>query len=286
MTSFALHQVGGELFSRLSTSALAWTAVVTLLLVLVRPTRTLVIEVFCQIYAALVHWPFDSSSINFLFTAEERPLPHSDSIWCRIQARSIFKWRAQRSGLKHEKQVNWAQANTPRNGDMIEAWDRIAEWDDKCFHPHKLEQLRVVGDPLADNALDHVEQQVATDATQAKTDTLRRIYDQASSVSEFSGEENACHDFWKAIDRRPPPGAGALGMDWYHTRYGQAAVDKLEQWPRFASSSEQEPSSEIPTWSPHQDGAIDAQDELQELEAEAEVIRRGQDVFFDTLAPS
>lgn len=265
----------------LSNPALAWTAMLALLLVLVPAARNLLVELVCHVYVALVHRPFRSSPIDFLFTGQERPLPRTNSIWSRTQATTTLKWQAQRRGLRHEKEISWGQPGSVREGDMIEAWDRVVEWDPQCFHPHKLEMLRDVGDPVADAALGHIDS-VPCPATPVSTDTLRHLYDRA-----FQGgaENTACQRFWHSIDRRPPPGAGALGLEWYRSCYGNEAVNGLEQWPRSPSTETAEPFATLPSWSPHGANRIDARDGPQEIEAEAEIIRRGQDVFYRYAGP-
>ncbi|SPO26586.1 uncharacterized protein UTRI_04175 [Ustilago trichophora] len=275
MFGISLSQLGGDALAQLSTPTFAWTAVFALLLLLVPAARHVAVEVICQIYVTLVHRPYRSSPTDYLFSEAEAPLPLTNSIWSRVQASTTLKWRAQRAGLRHEKEINWDLPNAVKDGDMIEAWDRIAEWDQRCLHPHKLEQLRRHGDPNADEALENLDSVRAPDQS-ASTDTLQNIFDQ--------GDQAACH-FWKAIDRRPPPGAGALGLDWYQSRYGSRAVNSLEQWPRYSSSNQEEPSHTLPIWSPSEYSPIDAQDELAELEAEAEVLRRGQDVFYRYAGP-
>ena len=284
MPSSTLSQLGNDWLAYLSHPAFACTALFALLICVVPAARNVVIEVVCQVYVALVHRPFRSSPTDFLFTNHEAPLPPTNSIWSRIQARTTLKWRAQKRGLRHEKDINWGHPDAVRDGDMIEAWDRIAEWDQQCFHPHKLEQLRRIGDPLADDALDQVDT-LRSAKKQTSTDTLRSIYDQALTESNSSGEHTACHQFWKAVDRRPPPGAGALGLDWYQSRYGTEAVSNLKQWPRYSSTLQQESAPTPPVWSPSDASTIDARNELDELEAEAEVLRRGQDVFYRYAGP-
>ncbi|SPO26861.1 uncharacterized protein UTRI_04175_B [Ustilago trichophora] len=283
MLGISLSQLEGDVLAQLCTPTFAWTAIFALLLLLVPAARHMAVEVVCQIYVTLVHRPYRSSPTDYLFSKAEAPLPLTNSIWSRIQASTTLKWRAQRAGLRHEKQVNWNLPNAVKDGDMIEAWDRIAEWDQQCLHPHKLEQLRRYGDPTADNALEYLDSLRAPDK-QASTDTLQKIFDQASTKNTSKGDRATCH-FWNAIDRRPPPGAGALGLDWYQSRYGSRAVNSLEQWPRYSSTSQEEPSRTLPIWSPSGYSPIDAQDELEELEAEAEVLRHGQDVFYRYAGP-
>lgn len=268
----------------MSTPAFFWTAFVALLLFLVPTTRKVVIELLCQFYVALVDRPFRSSPTDFLFSGQERPLPHSDSVWSRIQASTILKWHSHHAHFRHEKQIDWDQPYTPSNGDMIEAWDRIAEWDSKCLHPRKLESLRRFGDHLADRALEKSSSQPATDSNNS-SDTLQRIFDQALAETESGDSDAVCRQFWQAIDRRPPPGAGALDMKWYRSRHESKAVDALDIWPTYPSTSQEEPLSSVPVWSPQPPDMLDAQDDTDELEAEARVIRRGQDVFYRYAGP-
>lgn len=284
MVNRTLLQSGDKILALVSAPAFVSTILLLIVLSLIPRARALAIQVVCHVYIALVDRPFRLAPTDFIFAGEERPLPRGASIWSRVQASTTLKWRAQRKGLQHEKHIDWDSHDSPRNGDMIEAWDRIAEWDPSCLHPRKLDRLRQVGDTLADNALDQIHLQSGS-ASGMSTDTLSSICNQASVDSNTAGQATACQQFWKAIDRRPPPGAGALSMDWYLSRHGKHNIESLEQWPKYPSTNQQEPSSTVPIWSPQSTAALDAQDELEELEAEAQVIRRGQDVFYRYAGP-
>ena len=285
MTDNFLTWYGRATIVTCSSTALVSSVLVALLLLCVRPFRDLAINIVCHIYVAIFHWPFHSSPTDYLYSAHEAPLPSTNSIWSRIQASTTLKWRARRRGLRHEQQIDWSQDVAVKIGDMIEAWDRIVEWDQRCLHPHKLEQLRSLGDPLADRALDQINSAETTNAKQSSTDTLRRIYDQACSHDTTLSSQLHCASFWKAVDRRPPPGAGALGLDWYESQYGADAIASLDQWPRYSSTRQEEPIPTPPAWSPRGAAAIDAQDLKVELEAEAEILRRGKDVFYRYAGP-
>ncbi|TKY85313.1 hypothetical protein EX895_005475 [Sporisorium graminicola] len=281
-----LAQLAGAAVDTLSLSTLAWTVVVALLLFCIPSARARFVDALCYAYVAIFHRPFRSSPTDFLFSGYAAPLPVTNSTWSRLQASTALKWRAQRGGLRHEKQIDWSQNEVVQHGDMIEAWDRVVEWDQRCLHPHKLEQLRSVGDPLADKALEQVERSpLHSDRKHASTDTLRKIYDQASVQYTTSSDQLDCLTFWKAIDRRPPPGAGALGLDWYESHYGKDAVNSLPHWPQYPSTNKQEPFATLPIWTPHDATSIDATTKSAELQAEAEVIRRGQDAFYRYAGP-
>ncbi|SNX84835.1 uncharacterized protein MEPE_03544 [Melanopsichium pennsylvanicum] len=284
MPSLSFSQLGQDVLVHVSTPAFIWTALIALLLFSVPAARNVAIETTCQIYVALVHRPFQFSPTDYLFSGQETPLPPTNSLLSRFQASTTLKWHAHRNGLRHEKDINWDVSDAVKDGDMIESWGRIAEWDQQCIHPHKLEQLRQIGDPIADSALDEL-LSVPNAAGQATTDTLRRIYDQVTGQREAKDESIACEEFWSAVDRRPPPGAGALGVDWYRSRYGSQQISRLEKWPRYSSTLQEEPASSLPIWSALDAAPFDAQDERDELEAEAEVLRRGQDVFYRYAGP-
>ncbi|SJX63626.1 uncharacterized protein SRS1_14378 [Sporisorium reilianum f. sp. reilianum] len=286
MTSADLVERGRAAAETLSSSTLALAVLVTLLLLCVPPARALLIDLLCYVYVTIAHRPFRSSPTDFLFSGNEAPLSATSSIWSRIQASTVLKWRAQRQGLRHEKTIDWSQDDAVQHGDMIEAWDRIVEWDQRCLHPHKLEQLRSIGDPLADQALEQVESLAeATQPKRTSTDTLRRIYDQASRQDAAATDASDCLSFYKAVDRRPPPGAGALGLEWYESHNGQAAINSLPRWPQCPSTNKQEPAANLPIWTPHDATTLDARTQSEELQAEAEVIRRGQDVFYRYAGP-
>ncbi|CDR88604.1 uncharacterized protein SPSC_04431 [Sporisorium scitamineum] len=287
MTSSFLVELGRAAAKISTSSTLVLAVLVALLLFCVPPARALTIDVLCHIYVAIFHRPFRSSPTDFLYSRYEAPLPSTNPTWSRIQASTVLKWRAQRKGLRHGKQIDWDRDNAVKDGDMIEAWDRIVEWDQRCLHPHKLGKLRRIGDPLADRALEQLESSVAVAAQPktASTDALRRIYDQASEQNATSSEKSDCLSFWKAIDRRPPPGAGALGLDWYESHCSQDAIASLPHWPQYPSTNKPEPVATLPIWTPDDATAIDATSQSAELEAEAEVIRRGQDVFYRYAGP-
>uniref|UniRef100_V5E3X5 ER-bound oxygenase mpaB/mpaB'/Rubber oxygenase catalytic domain-containing protein n=2 Tax=Kalmanozyma brasiliensis (strain GHG001) TaxID=1365824 RepID=V5E3X5_KALBG len=246
--------------------------------------RALPIDVVCSIYVAIFHLPFRSSPTDYLYTKHEVPLPPTNSTWSRLKAATTLKWTARRRGLRHEKEIEWDELDAVKDGDMIEAWDRIAEWDQQCLHPLKLQELRNVGDTLADNALDHVES-TESQVKLGLTDKLRSIYESAFADDASEEERTACREFWEGIDRRPPPGAGALGLDWYISRYGSDIVHGLEHWPRYPSTAQNEPDALFPIWTPQTSDNIETHDESAEQEAEAEVLRRGQDVFYRYAGP-
>ncbi len=261
-----------------------WSASIAVLLCLIPPARALTVRILCELYSAVVHRPFVSAPIAFLFSANDGPLPKSDSLWSRIQAATTLQWRVKHAGLRHERHIDWTLPDQPQGGDMIEAWDRIAEWDSACFHPRKLEQLRRFGDSLADETLARLDRPPAVEPP--STDTLRRIFDEASR-GQVSGSDQPteCQAFWQSVDRRPPPGAGALGLDWYRSRYAPEEVQGLPHWPQHPYSDKQEPVASLPIWSPSHSDCIDARNSLEELHAEAEIIRRGQDVFYRYAGP-
>ncbi|ETS59903.1 hypothetical protein PaG_05873 [Moesziomyces aphidis] len=283
MFGVPVQQLPSAWLAAVTSPTCAWSASIAVLLCLVPPARALTVRILCEVYSAVVHRPFVSAPIAFLFSAKDGPLPKSDSLWSRLQAATTLQWRAKHAGLRHERHIDWTQPDQPQEGDMIEAWDRIAEWDSACFHPHKLEQLRRFGDSLADDALARLDRLPAVEPP--STDTLRRIFDEASKQVPGSDQPTECRTFWQSIDRRPPPGAGALGLDWYRSQYNPEEVQGLPHWPRHPSSNQKEPVASIPVWSPSGSECIDAGNGLEELRAEAEIIRRGQDVFYRYAGP-
>jgi hypothetical protein len=81
-------------------------------------------------------------------------------------------------------------------------------------------------------------------------------------------------DFWQAVDRRPPRGSGAIGLEWYRKRglLSESKVDKMgfceidKQFSTFAPwKSQDQPVEQI------------TQDELDE---EARILKRGKDMFY------
>lgn len=284
MQTSAAAELAADAMTQLTKPVFVSVGLGALLLFLVSTTRASALSFVCLVYVALVHCPFNSSPTDFFLSGNEAPLPPTNSLWSRLQALSTLKWLAQSRRARNEKDIDWDQGDAVKDGDLIEAWDRIVEWDSRCLHPNKLEQLRGFGDPLADNAIDEIEG-ISQQPKQNSSDALRKIYDQSSMLDRLNGQRVACLAFWRAVDRRPPPGAGALGLDWYESRYGHAAVTNLKQWPRFPSSKRQEPDASLPAWTPYDQTTVDAKDESAELLAEAEVIQRGKNVFYRYAGP-
>ncbi|EPQ25867.1 uncharacterized protein PFL1_06541 [Pseudozyma flocculosa PF-1] len=279
---------------------------VVALLGLVKGTRQRILSGLSSVYVFLFHRPLRNDPQAFLVSSHSHPLPATSSFLSAWRARSILSSEARsrgfdsfdhlrRRGIHHERDIDWTKPGSPRHGDLIESWDRIAEWDARCIHPSKLQTLRQVGDRLADTAL---EQASKSQKDPDDTDVLGQIYRLAHVGGDEGNNGNdknpACSTFWKAARGRPPPGAGALGLEWYAERsrrkgvVGQA-VDLHARWPQHPSSSDIEEPPPQP-WQPESYSSSSeeapSQSELdEELEAEAAVLRRGQDVFYKYAGP-
>lgn len=81
-------------------------------------------------------------------------------------------------------------------------------------------------------------------------------------------------DLWKAIDRRPPPGSGAVGLDWYKAR----GLLTAEEHAQRGHCDMDESFSSFPSWKADAESEEQASDE--ELEEEARVLQRGKEMFY------
>ena len=75
--------------------------------------------------------------------------------------------------LKHP-----SQAETLKDGDVVERWDHIFEWDSNCLKGSELEEWRSTGDPMCDEAL---ESMFLTTSSSAGIDLLERLQSDAAS---------------------------------------------------------------------------------------------------------
>lgn len=80
-------------------------------------------------------------------------------------------------------------------------------------------------------------------------------------------------DFWEAIDRRPPRGCGAVGLEWYNER-GMLSTEEFNQ---RAHSDIDETFSGFSSWksAPSDERASD-----EELQEEARILKRGKEMFY------
>ncbi|KAN0059853.1 hypothetical protein ACQY0O_008427 [Thecaphora frezii] len=275
-------------------------SLVVVLLFVLWPTRLYLLDAVARVYCSAVHHRRRHDLHSFLLSSHSHPFPETSSPLSTYRAKSVLAEAARsrgfrddrtfrRFGIRHERTIDWSEPGVPRPGDLIESWDRVAEWDRRCIHPHKLQSLRLVGDTLADAALLQV---LHSNVDTHDTDVLGQIYrlgSAANDVGTKDGTSNACATFWSAIDRRPPPGAGALSLDWYARRAkrnGEAPIE-LPRWPTSPSTNDQDEPPLRP-WRPASgDSAVErpATADLEELQAEADVLRRGQDVFYKYAGP-
>lgn len=70
-------------------------------------------------------------------------------------------------------------AETLQNGDVVERWDHIFEWDSDCLKGSKLEEWRSRGDALCDEALQSM---FSSTASSTGVDLLDRLRSDAASV--------------------------------------------------------------------------------------------------------
>ena len=233
-------------------------------LLLIKSIRSALRDQLASIYTLLLHSPLSKDPIAYLLSDLSAPIPDTQSLWNSLLARRRFRSVSASTKSQHERDVNWT--STPQEGDLIESWDRIAQWDHSCIHPHKLQLLRSVGDQHADAAIKQVN---------------KGTKDVLCHIQQSQQDAPASHrTFWQAIDRRPPPGAGALSQDWY-ARQGYHIEEHEDSafWPQYgwtASKSE----SPLRPWNPQAYPAFP-----HETQAELDVIQRGQAVFYKYAGP-
>jgi hypothetical protein len=88
------------------------------------------------------------------------------------------------------------QAETLRNGDVVERWDQIFEWDSKCLKGSELEEWRSKGDPLCDEALQSM---FSSASSSTGVDLLERL--QSDAASDPGGPSQILLD---NVSRSPP----------------------------------------------------------------------------------
>lgn len=228
--------------------------------------------------------PGDRHTVLFLFSDAKGPQPYCSSLspFSHVYARLNWAWHALRRGttpgglaaqVRKDYQIDWLAGERPKNGDLINAWDRVFEWNQDCIDMAGLEAMRDLGDPLSEKVLDAFADMPKDEDT--PHDTLERV-----AQSQVGGQTNKdLASFWHAVDRRPPPGCGALSLEWYYEHgmitakelkdYGHCeATSELVKQPSWTPEQEQEFQSRL---RPHHQKLIDAE--------EARILQRGRDTF-------
>lgn len=103
---------------------------------------------------------------------------------------------------------------------------------------------------------------------------MSRIPNQVSDPFAFIAEkakEGVEYEYWRSIDRRPPRGCGAVGMEWYRRYDKKTPHDLIAQV--YSPTSELNFDSNDPFTREHDPS-------IEEREEEARVISRGKDVFY------
>lgn len=76
---------------------------------------------------------------------------------------------------------NPSQTETLKEGDVVERWDHIFEWDSDCLKGSELELWRSIGDPMCDAAL---ESMFPTSSSSTGVDLLECLLSDAASNPE------------------------------------------------------------------------------------------------------
>lgn len=89
--------------------------------------------------------------VNVIIPGEIRPYPHASSLspWSRWRTRYVW-WRYARSrhmsarqltaSIRNDHEIDWLGGETPKNGDVVSAWDRVFVWSDDCIDMATLER--------------------------------------------------------------------------------------------------------------------------------------------------
>ncbi|CAD6887419.1 unnamed protein product [Tilletia controversa] len=158
------------------------------------------------------------------------------------------------------------------------AWRQICNFavetsSDVWIDEAELEQWRLKADPDADAAtaaLSNRRRLSPAVSLPSLSDSLFDIVTESAKSSTHSLPQGhpevdtspAFKSFLKTVDRRPPPGAGAIGAAWYEAR---------DERRRLAGRSRDDP--------------LTPDEVTEELQEEARVIRAGQNVFYKYLEP-
>lgn len=270
--------------AQLACSAQDWTAVhphATLLIFV--PILVLILYRLTQ--PALI--PGKPHAVLFLFSDSAYPQPRSSihSPFSHLRARWQWFKHARARGLtsrgladqiRFDHNIDWAAGERPKKGDLLCSWDRVFEWDDDCIDMAALERMRNIGDPLSEKVLD-----CFVNSGQSKHggahDTMERV---AQHVVEKGRDgKDVVAQFWSAIDRRPPPGCGALSLEWY--RSNDLLSDK--EAAQFGHSKADVELIRQPGWTPAQEeafeGRLTAEDIRKIDEEEARILQRGRLAF-------
>ncbi|PIL27853.1 hypothetical protein GSI_11007 [Ganoderma sinense ZZ0214-1] len=90
------------------------------------------------------------------------------------------------------------------NGDIVETFGHVLEWDHNCVPVELCESWRLMGDPACDSALREV---FSSPGESVGKDLLQAVRSHAAATSHE--EAPATHAFLDEVLRRPPPGLAA-----------------------------------------------------------------------------
>ncbi|PWN47608.1 hypothetical protein IE53DRAFT_390266 [Violaceomyces palustris] len=261
-------------------------------------TRHSLVGVFSELCVPILHPPFLKLPLFLISPHSEQPLPRSNALLSNLHYSLrllLLKLGGHLSACKPEEEIDWL-LDPPKLGDYIRSWGTILVWDQHCVHPSWLQKCRGFVDPLADAALASLKtvHPVVARSGKGKTDrkdALGLIYSLGAQGDGLDSADEGVRLFIQATNRRPPRGAGALSEDWYNERDSRRGKKPRAASGPWISKHEVAGSGEdfFQVWTPRSESSSSASDSDEELEeelrAEAEVLQRGQDVFYKYAGP-
>ncbi|PWN34619.1 uncharacterized protein FA14DRAFT_171385 [Meira miltonrushii] len=230
--------------------------------------------------------PGKPNAILFLFSDSPYPQPRASTLSFTSHIRARIDWtiHAFKRGttpwglskqIRYDHQIDWANGERPKNGDLIYAWDRVFEWNEDCIDMAALEAMRNLGDPISENVLDTLSNQPKE---QAKShDTMERVA--THILHNQTEEEDNVSQFWKAVSRRPPVGCGALSLQWYlkNDLLTQEEVNRMGYGKADIRLTDE------PSWTPKTDEMIESRWSKEQIQTirqeEANVLQRARTAF-------
>ncbi|MCO5549802.1 hypothetical protein L7F22_003276 [Adiantum nelumboides] len=232
--------------------------------------------------------PGKPHAILFLFSDSPFPQPRAStlSFTSHLFARLDWTIHAIKRGttpwglskrIIYDHQIDWANGERPKDGDLIYAWDRVFEWNKDCIDMAALEAMRNLGDPISENVLDSFANQPKEQAKHH--DTMERVAMHILNDKEDNHPEDKVSQFWKAVSRRPPVGCGALSLQWYleNDLLTQEEVKRMGYGKADISLANE------PSWTPTTDEKIESrwtEEQVRKIQQEeANVLQRARTAF-------
>lgn len=107
-------------------------------------------------------------------------------------------------------------------------------------------------------------------------DTMQQIAQHKIDVDAGRIEADASLiDFWRAVNRRPPRGSGAVGLQWYKEK-GLLSEDDVE---KMGYCNIDEEFSTFTSWKSSNQAEEDTPTQ-EEIEEEGRILKRGKDMFY------